>query len=457
MPLEQRLEQVQKLILTQTMQQSLQFLQMSTLELADFLQDAALSNPLLEVELPSQSQPIPDSSEREPDNLAVEFQEQSIWSRSLSRNKNADAPDFSAFYSKTQSFSEYLNEQLGQMKQLDPATLVRCRYLVGCLNSIGYLDCTLSELAEETQQSLFDMEQALFVLQSLDPIGVGARSLSECLLLQLAEGPEFNEVNIRLIQDGLPLLAKDDYPALAKQLRVSVAEARRAAEVIRQLNPIPSRGFSTEDTFGYVQPEAVIRSENGQIVVETNRHHLPHVTLNEEYCSLVGSKGCEDAQPYLKEKIVAAKNLISSMDNRYDTISRLLNAIVHMQRAYFLHSGSLQPMTMKQLADQLDLNPSTVSRAVKEKYIQFDGRIVPLRGLFTTALQSSDGEAVSSEAARQQIKRFVSAEAAEKPLSDEALCEALAGVGITLARRTVAKYRSELGIPSASIRKRKRS
>lgn len=454
MPLEQHLEQAQKLVLTQAMQQSLQFLQMSTPELADFLQDAALSNPVLEVELPPQSQPMPEPAGRNADDLPPEFREQSIWNgTAVKHTEDADHPDFTALYAKAQSFSEYLEEQLGQMKQLDEDVRARCLYLVGCLNSIGYLDCTLSELAAETGQSQFDMEQALFVVQALDPTGVGARSLSECLLLQLAQSKEFNAVNIRLIQDGLPLLADGDYAALAKLLDVPVAEARRAADVIRRLNPIPSRGFASGDATGYIQPEAVIRCENGRVVVEMSRH-VPQIALNKDYCAMAGSETCAEAQPYLKEKIAEAKSLMAGVQGRYDTISRLLNAVVQAQSAYFLQAGALQPMTMKQLADQLELNPSTVSRAVKEKYIQFGGRVFPLRRLFTAALQSSGGETVSAETARQQIKRFVAAEDPAKPLSDEALCKALSGVGISLARRTVAKYRGELNIPSASARKR---
>ena len=176
MPLEQHLEQAQKLVLTQAMQQSLHCLQMSALELRSYLQEAALSNPLLEVEdLPLGELPpeaVDSSGVELGEDLPIERREQLIW----------DAPsgesDFSAYVSRQESFTDYLNSQLGQMSLLDAGTLARCRYLVGCLNSAGYLDCSLSELAQEVDQSLFDMEQALFIVQALDPPGTGARSLS---------------------------------------------------------------------------------------------------------------------------------------------------------------------------------------------------------------------------------------------------------------------------------------
>lgn len=211
MALQQQLEQSQKLVLTQTMLQSLEILQMSAAELQSYLEEMALSNPLLNVETPPP--PNVTAIEVQWEREMAALSQQPVFSRG-----DEEAMDFTAFFSRPKSFTEYLREQLGQMKELDRETMARCLFIVDSLSTTGYMDCPLEELAKDMGQSLFDMEQALFVVQTLDPIGVGARSLSECLLLQLAAGRHFTELNIHLIRFGLPLLAKRDMRGLCTLL-----------------------------------------------------------------------------------------------------------------------------------------------------------------------------------------------------------------------------------------------
>lgn len=443
MALEQVLKQEQTLVLTQAMRQALRCLETPATELCEYLQEESLSNPLLEVEPPA----FP-AAEQRTDAVPIQREERLIWEGHF-------APEAAEFtVSSPVSFREHLDLQLKLMAGLDKATETLCHYLVGCLNSAGYLDCPLSELAQELRCSRFDLEQALFVVQSLDPPGTGARNLSECLLLQLAEGSEFTAVNIHLVRAGLPLLAKRDYAGLAKLLKVSRSEVLRAAEVIRSLNPIPSRGFYGDRALPFIQPEATVRVENGQPVIEMNTYGIPRLSLRSDYCALLGSDACQDAQPYLREKMSEAKSLMSSMENRQDTLFRLVSAVVRHQRPFFLENGELQPLTMKDLAEELSLNVSTVSRAVKDKYIQFGGHAVALRSLFCAPLQTEQGAAVSAGFIQKQMRRFLDGENPASPLSDEALAEALGSIGITVSRRTVAKYRGELGIPTAAARKR---
>ena len=447
------LEQTQKLIMTQAMQQSLHCLQLSTLELRDFLQDAALSNPLLDVEdLPLGECPpeaVDSSGVDLQESLPIERRENQIW-----ESVHTDS-DLSSYVSDRESFTDYLNSQLGQMQLLDTETRIRCQYLVGCLNSAGYLDCSLPELAEELGQSLFSMEQALFVVQDLDPAGVGARSLSECLLLQLVQSSHFNATNIHLVRSGLPLLADGNMAGLAKLLEVSPAEAAEAARVIRSLNPIPSRGFYTASRIPFVVPEAAITIQDGQAIVEMNTHVLPHVRLNTEYCDLLASTDQKDVQLYLREKQAEAKSLLHHLDSRSETLFRVISAIVELQQDHFAHGAPLHPMTMRQLADHLHLSISTISRAVKDKYIQVGGQVVLLRSLFSSSLPTTDGQVASADTAIQHLRRFIAAEDPAQPLSDESLRHALEGVGISLSRRTIAKYRAELQIPAAKDRRRK--
>lgn len=453
MSAELHLQQTQKLIMTQAMQQSLHCLQLSSLELRSFVEDVALSNPLLEVDDPPLGECPPEAVDSSgvdlQESLPIERRESVIW-----ENGPAEE-DFSRCISYEESFTDYLNNQLGQMSLLDAETLARCRYLVGCLNSAGYLDCSLPELAEELGQSLFDMEQALFIIQSLDPPGTGARSLSECLLLQLVQSSAFNATNIHLVQSGLPLLANGDMIGLAKLLEVTPKEAAQAAATIRSLNPIPSRGFYTESRIPFVIPEATITVQGDQAIIEMNTHILPKVTMNAEYCDLLAQTDQKEVQLYLREKQAEAKSLLHHLENRADTLFRVLSAIVELQQDYFAHGAPLQPMTMRQLADRLQLSISTISRAVKDKYVQFGGEVLLVRSFFSLSLPTTDGQIISSNTVQQQLRRFIAAEDPAAPLSDEALRRALEGMDIPLSRRTVAKYRTDMGIPNARERRKK--
>lgn len=366
--------------------------------------------------------------------------------------RDEEATDFTDFFFRPESFVEYLKNQLGQMKDLDDLMTARCLLLIDSLNSSGYLDCPLEKIAEGAGQSLFDMEQALFVVQTLDPPGVGARDLSECLLLQLAEGRHFTELNVRLIRYGLPLIAKRDMRRLCSLLNAPKERVQQAIQIVSGLNPIPSRGFATEETIGYVQPEAMIRCEDGKLYVDMNDCVLPRVSLDPTYCAMIAEDEFRNVRDYLKKEEEEAKILLHNLDNRKHTISRVLCAAVQVQERHFLYGDDLHPITMQELANLLDLNISTVSRAVRGKYIQFGTRVFPARDLFSTTLQTAAGN-VSAEAVKRRIRSFIAAEDLRKPLSDLELSHALAGVGIKISRRTVAKYRDEMAIPTANIRK----
>lgn len=443
--LEQKQEQRQ--FITLALRQSLQCLQVPMGELAEYLQEQALSNPLLEIEPPQ-----PEESTVQ--NQVIVEDSGLDWRNDLPWEDTS--PDPLSCCARPDSFTDYLLEQVNCMSQLDETTGRLCRYLIGCLDSTGYLSCALPELAEELDVPLYDLEQALYLLQMLEPIGVGARELTECLLLQLAQRREFNAVNIRMIREGLPLLAKQDYAGLSRLLSVPIREVRRSAEIIRTLNPIPSRGFySGEPEQSYIIPEAVILRRGQQLVVEMSNHSLPQVHLSQEYCAMLDDPAYREVQGYLKERLSAAKETITQLSSRQTTLFRLLSAVIQRQEGWFLRNEPLRPMTMRDIAGELSLSTPTVSRAVKDKYIQYENRMLPLRFFFSAALQGRGEDTVSTDTARQQLRLFIRAEDSATPLSDEALARALSEVGITISRRTVAKYRAMLGIPPAAVRKRR--
>lgn len=446
MELKQQATTKQTLALTQTMRQSLACLQMSVLELRDYIQEEALSNPLLEISMENYSVPLSPAG--------ISQRERDDWSGSDIRNSDDghNASDFTDVYIKEVSFSEHLNQQLGQMKELDERQRSLCKYLIGCLDSRGYLDCDLQDLADESGIPLFDLEQALYVVQMLEPIGVGARSLSENLIIQLANSEHFNEATVHIALFGLELLSTQDYRALAKEMGLSIQQVICAEQVIKALNPIPSRGFAAGEATQYSVPEAEIIIENGQLAIQIDPWHLlPKISINNIY----DTTSDDSAKIYIRQKKEEAATLLKMIQNRESTLSAVIRCIAAKNREFFVNGGPLVPLTMQQVAEDLSVNASTISRTVKGKSIQFTGKTLPLRMFFSSALQTQSGNAVSAESAKQQIRRFVNAEDKRQPLSDDGLCHALAGIGIVLSRRTIAKYRAELNIPSKSERRQK--
>lgn len=450
----QRVEQ--RLLLTQTMRQSLEILQMALPELREYIQDQALSNPLLEIEEPHDHLSVEFLLSQDSDMIQTSWRDESLGDLTT-RRTDCDGWREPEVGSRDDSvdFVTQLYDQLLGMKRLNERMRGLCEYLILCLNDRGYLDFDLSEIAHELQISLFDVEQALYIVQSLQPAGVGARTLRECLILQLAQGKDFNARTLRAIQDGLELIAKNNMTGLAKLLSCTKNEAQDTAQIIRRLEPFPSRGYGNARPLPYQIPEASIWEENGQLRLEWNHRFLPHLTINQETSGLLRQSGDAASQEYLTKNTNDAVQLIRCLENRQSTMERLLKEILQDQRGFFLHGEPLKSMTMGDLAERLGLNISTVSRAVRDKSIQFQGRSILLRDLFTVKLTTPQGKNLSSAAVKQHISKLIQEETPSKPLSDEQLRSALESLDITISRRTVAKYREELGIPGSSQRRQK--
>lgn len=298
------------------------------------------------------------------------------------------------------------------------------------------------------------MEQALYAIQSLQPAGVGARSLEECLTLQLIQSKYFCSDTLHLIQSGLSLLGKRDYSAIAKLLNCSRVRAQQVAEMVCTLNPIPSQGYYTGATTNYQVPEAEVLIEDGQIILEMNHCMLPQIRIDRTTESLLRQDGKEDNLSYLKNGMQQARTLIRLVENRQSTLNRLLKEIIQVQADYFLHGKPLVPFTMSQLAQKLDMSCSTVSRTIQGKYILFGTQSLPLKALFSTAL-SSGVDAVSPACVKKHLQTLIAEEDPRNPLSDEDLRTALISLQLPISRRTVAKYRDELGILSSTKRKKR--
>lgn len=452
MKIKHNTEQSQKLKLTQSVKQSLQYLQMPIRELSSYLEELSMRNPLLDVELPPIGEPYPQSRVHEPDSDEVNVRD--VFSRGPRRKTEDSYADFTDLYTSRKSFSEYLLDQLGQMKELNERQLRLCRFLVGCLNSSGYMDCPVSELSEMIGVSEFELSQALYIVQMLDPPGVGASDLSECLLIQLAQGSAFNAANVALVRRGLPLLANGDMAALRALLGISDEELKAAVDTVRSLNPIPSRGFGDGSATEYIIPEATVLCESGKLVVELNRAAFPRVSLQEEYCGMLKRDEYRDAHDYLRKSMSEAKEVLYGLGEREKTLDRLISAVIRRQQAYFVRGADLKPLTMSEIARELDCSISTVSRAVNDKYILFGSKLLPLRSFFVSGLNSAAGGAVTPGAIKRQLQNLIFGEDKKHPLSDEAIRCAFTKLGLNISRRTIAKYRGELNIPSTAQRRK---
>ena len=454
----QSLNTDQRILLTPAMRQSLDILQMALPELREYIQNQVLSNPLLDLE---ESTAEPLQMHLSPSRNITEgpvyasYQGDNLSSlRPGWGDGDHDLQNRGYALHESESFTQQLIDQLIGMEYLDKQMFHMCKYIILCLDDRGYLDFDLKELAEEQQISQFKLEQALFIVQSLQPAGVGARTLSECLMLQLRQSAEVNAVTVHAAQVGLQLIADNNISGLAKRLCCTYAEAKRASDVIRNLNPIPSRGYGNARPVNYQIPEASIWIESGQLILEFNRHFMPRLSYNRQTADLLRQSEDTESREYLRENSQSAYQLIKCVENRQATIELLLGTILHRQEGFFVHGEPLSPMTMQGLAKELSLNPSTVSRAVHDKMILFQGRVFPLRDLFSARFVAPQGDVFSSDTVKQQISRLIRSEDPQKPLSDEKIRLALEALQISVSRRTIAKYREELSIPGSSQRRR---
>lgn len=462
--------QQQKLILGTEQRQSLEILRMQITDLREAVIAAVTDNPLLAMEEDEEPLEVEFSpvaldendeagegrDEEDVDDFDAEEYENCSREETFSEPKGTGEVDIEAFSddSTEEKFLDVLLEQLIGLN-LAPEFEGVCRYILESLNDRGYLDDSVEELALELGLPVFDVMQALYVVQTFTPLGVGARTLSECLMLQLVASEDFGAHTIKLVKDGLELLAKNDIKAISTLLECDMQAAQEACEVVRSLNPIPSCGYKTSGVGGYIIPDAMVRYEDGQFIIKMNDHMIPRISLHNDYCQLLQKSGDATSDAYLKAKLPEAKTFIKSLESRYDTLYHLIACIVELQQGFFLNNQPLVPMSLEHIASKLGLHPSTVSRAVQGKYIVYVGGTVSLKSLFTKGIVNEDGDIVPVERIKEKIRLFINAENSKAPLSDEDISMALKALNMKISRRTVAKYREELGVEASSKRKQK--
>lgn len=427
------LQQKQKLNLVMTMElrQAIAILQYSTIELYDYLQKQELENPLIEL------------SDRED----VHYEKGNIPVKHTgadSKNPIDFLPD------KKADEREKLLDQATWLNITDQDRIL-LNYLVFNLDENGYLPFQEEEIAAELGLDIEVVKNGIQMLQTLEPAGVGARSLAECLYLQArAHYPEAS-ITHDIIKDHLEQLANKKWHDIAKSLNIKLAEVKAAFELIRRLNPRPCR--LDDQAIEYVNPDVIVEEAAGKLEVYLNDKYLPKVEFNHSYSKF----GKENAlNKYIKDKYKNYQMLISSLEQRKNTILKVTEAIINKQQEFFTKGFSgLQPLTLKEIAEEIDMHESTVSRATTNKFIQTPKGTFDFRIFFTSKLNTDSGENASQTKVKLLLEEHIKNENKYKPYSDQKIADYLkTKKGITISRRTVAKYREELNIPSSSKRKK---
>lgn len=450
------LTQEQKLIMTQQMQLSIKLLQMSTYDLREYIENEFVENPILEgdFDFVQEDKAYEDKIDYKEMIKYLEFDNYSSQSYG-EYNKDEDVSPFN-FISQKESLTGYLNNQLIESDE-DEYKKAIVSYMIENIDSRGYLDMPLEDICKELNISLELGQEALEILQDLEPDGIGARNLKECLKIQLIKLGVLDDNLERIIDEYLDLIADNKFNIIAKNLKITPKEAQDLGDVIKKLEPKPSRGFYTGEEVKFIIPDAAIRKIDGQYFVIMNDGVIPRLSISSIYKDILNNKDDKKTENYVKEKLNNAMFLIKSIEQRKSTLLRILEKVVDKQMEYFDKGQKyLRPMTLKDMAEELGIHESTVSRAIKDKYILTSFGTVKIKDLFTTGLSQvqGNGEDIAVVNIKKQIKEMIDNEDKKKPLSDQIICDELNKKNLNISRRTVAKYREEMEIKSSSKRKR---
>ncbi len=483
----------QKLILTPSLQQAIKLLPMSTLELADMLQQEITENPLLEEELEQQrteatTEPANDANdstsdaasegtteaqapdakvdaEPEPDaktdDSLSEIDYESFFSdyldegyRPRTSHEVPDLPPIENTLSTTNSLADHLDWQL-RMVTVEAKIAEIGEAIIGNIDGHGYLQASIEELCKMGPYEQKHVEDALAMVQAFDPVGVGARDLKECLLIQLCRLEVGNTPVETMVNEHLDHLQNHRFNEIAKAMRLPLEEVIHHCEIIRRLDPQPGSKFTTEKSF-YVTPDVYVVKVDGKYEIVLNEDRLPQLRISPIYRRMLENKSEENhsTREYVKEKLRSALWLIKSVDQRQKTIYKVANSIVRQQQD-FLDNGveHLKPMVLRDVAIDIGMHESTVSRVVANKYIHTPQGVFDMKYFFHSGIASIGGDNVSSVTIKRRIKKIVDEENPKKPLSDSKIVKILEDEGLVLARRTIAKYREELRIPPSNQRK----
>lgn len=446
--------------LSPQMMQSMEILQMGSQELLEYIQDQVQENPVLEMEEKYGKGDDTAVLQRKLEWLeSTDAQNRYYHQQDTEDDEKDPISNYGTVDEREENLYLYVLSQL-EVMDLEPELLPVGRFLVESLNQNGWLDESVEDLAEELGKPVEEVEKALAAVQSLEPAGVGARNLSECLVLQLQRRHEDSELAIRIARDYLDPLSKSRYGLIAKSLGVCQEEVRTACDLIRTLNPRPGGGFAVRENLVYINPDLFVVNFPDHFELLTNDYFFPDLNISGYYCRMLKSTEDNEVKDYLMGKVRQAKWVVHSIEQRRSTLLRCAECILELQEEFFRRGpGHLKPMCLADIAQKVGVHESTVSRTVRDKYLQCASGVYPLSYFFSRSLGApaarpgTEENTSSPDFAKALLKKLIGGEDKHKPLSDQKLCERMAREGCELSRRTVAKYRDELGIPSTTGRK----
>ena len=458
----------QRLILTPSLQQAIKLLPLTTLELAEVLEQEVMENPLLE-EVPTQDAAVGDEISQEEAKEEAErtdplkeidvekFFEDYLDDGRERRVRSSEIPEMPPIentLTETPDLYDHLLWQL-HMSASDELTREIGEAIIQNLDEDGMMRASVDEIANMGPFSIEDVEKALGVIQGLDPSGVAARDLTECLRLQLKHlGLEGSPTDV-MVRDHIKQLQTHQYPEIGRQMGLTPDEVSHHLEIIRRLDPKPGMKYCP-DRSTYVIPDVFVVKEGDDYKILLNDDGLPKLRISPTYKRMLDGKepGSEETRNYVKEKLRSALWLLKSVDQRQRTIYKVADSIVKHQRGFLDHGiAHLRPLVLRDVANDIGMHESTVSRVVANKYMHTPRGVYELRFFFHSGITSSMGEAISSVTIKDKIRKMIEGEDTARPLSDSRIAELLGADGLPLARRTVAKYREELRIPPSNLRK----
>ncbi len=465
--LRQQLKLSQQLVMTPQLQQAIKLLQLSRLELLDTVQQELLENPILEeaeaVERTDSAdaesgtataEDVEISRDADWENYLGEFSSTSKQAGTRESESQEEGMSFEARLTKQTSLEGHLAWQMC-LSDFTEKEVVIGECIIGNLSAGGYLRIGLEEICETCYAQIEDVENVLSRIQRFDPVGVAAPTPQECLLIQLEVLKlDDDPILVSLVKDHLDDLEKKRYKPLARKFKLSMEDLKSYLDLMQTLDPLPGASFSGGDSF-YVSPDAYVYEYDGDFVIVLNEDGLPKLQMNSFYVETLASTKGEDKE-YFQDKMRSAQWLMKSLYQRQRTLFKVLDSIVRFQRGFF-QSGvtKLKPLILKEVAEDIEMHESTVSRITTSKYVSTPHGIYELKFFFNSALGLDDGSQVGSESVKALIKKLIGDENSKKPLSDEKIAETLKEkLEVNIARRTVAKYRTAMGILSSSKRKK---
>ncbi|SEA25307.1 RNA polymerase, sigma 54 subunit, RpoN/SigL [Desulfuromusa kysingii] len=470
----------QQLVMTPQLQQAIKLLQLSRMELVDVVTEELAENPLLEEGVEGKEEHEDGGSNREGEEgpLAESTPEQEVkadsegmndidWQTYLegynlnssdSRNSyedHEDRPSFESLLTRHSSLNDHLMWQLNLSSFPEEERLAAAE-IIGNLDDVGYLHASLEEMAVASGREVEIFESACKLVQQFDPAGVACRNLQECLLLQLERLDLSESLAATILRDYIGELEGRKYSVIAKALKVSLADILSAAKLISGLDPRPGRAYNEEDVH-YISPDIFVHKVGDEYVVTQNDDGLPNLRINSFYRNALTDSKVVDkkAGEYIQDKMRSALWLIKSIHQRQRTIYKVTKSIVKFQREFFDHGiEHLKPLVLRDVADDIEMHESTVSRVTTNKYVQTPQGLFELKYFFNSGINTADGESIASESVKSRIKEIIAEENPQKPYSDQKIVHLLAEQDINIARRTVTKYREMLGLGSSTERKR---